>query len=314
ALDPLTAGAPVAEIGTAAGLDEPATRAFAGLLLNARVALPVDPETGATLEEAGPLSWWEFHDLLFHSRSRNGRFDAPYGGTYHRKGRDAPPAFLSPPPEAAPIPLPEPDAERLTATDPPFAAVMEARRSVRDYGDARLTIDQLGELLWRAARIRQRLATGSDDMDYSFRPHPGGGAIHELTLYPVVGACDGLERGVYQYDPEAHVLRRMPVAEADLDHMLEVAWITGDRKSRPQVQFSITARAERMQWKYQSMVYAVILKNVGALYQTLYLAATAMGLAPTALGGGDSDRFARATGLDYYAESLVGEFLVGAKP
>jgi SagB-type dehydrogenase family enzyme len=69
-----------------------------------------------------------------------------------------------------------------------------------------------------------------------------------------------------------------------------------------------------MQWKYQSMVYAVILKNVGALYQTLYLAATAMGLAPTALGGGDSDRFARATGRDYWGESLVGEFLVGARP
>jgi hypothetical protein len=47
------------------------------------------------------------------------------------------------------------------------------------------------------------------------------------------------------------------------------------------------------------------------LYQTMYLAATAMGLAPCAVGGGDADLFARAAGVDYYAETSVGEFLLG---
>jgi hypothetical protein len=37
-----------------------------------------------------------------------------------------------------------------------------------------------------------------------------------------------------------------------------------------------------------------------------------MGLAPCALGGGNADAFALAAGLDYYAESSVGEFLVGS--
>jgi hypothetical protein len=40
----------------------------------------------------------------------------------------------------------------------------------------------------------------------------------------------------------------------------------------------------------------------------------AMGLAPCALGGGDSDLFARAAGTDYYAETSVGEFLLGSRP
>ena len=61
------------------------------------------------------------------------------------------------------------------------------------------------------------------------------------------------------------------------------------------------------------MAYNVMLKNVGVLYQTLYLVATAMDLAPCALGGGDSDLFARAVGLDYFAETSVGEFLLGSK-
>jgi hypothetical protein len=43
----------------------------------------------------------------------------------------------------------------------------------------------------------------------------------------------------------------------------------------------------------------------------MYLTATAMGLAPCAIGGGDADLFARAAGTDYCAESSVGEFLLG---
>jgi SagB-type dehydrogenase family enzyme len=93
--------------------------------------------------------------------------------------------------------------------------------------------------------------------------------------------------------------------------LLHIAWITADKKSKPQVYFAITARFQRVQWKYESMVYALILKHVGVLYQTMYLVATAMGLAPCALGGGNSDLFALAAGLDYYAETTVGEFVLG---
>jgi SagB-type dehydrogenase family enzyme len=67
-------------------------------------------------------------------------------------------------------------------------------------------------------------------------------------------------------------------------------------------------------WKYEGMPYALSLKHVGVLYQTLYLASTAMGLAPCGLGGGDSDLFARAAGTEYEAETSVGEFILGSLP
>ena len=47
------------------------------------------------------------------------------------------------------------------------------------------------------------------------------------------------------------------------------------------------------------------------LLQTFYLAATAMGLAPCAIGGGDADVFARAARTRYYEETSVAEFLLG---
>jgi SagB-type dehydrogenase family enzyme len=73
----------------------------------------------------------------------------------------------------------------------------------------------------------------------------------------------------------------------------------------------LSARFSRLFWRYESVGYALLLKDVGVLLQTMYLVATAMGLAPCALGSGDSDCFARATGLDFREESSVGEFLLG---
>jgi hypothetical protein len=46
----------------------------------------------------------------------------------------------------------------------------------------------------------------------------------------------------------------------------------------------------------------------------MYLVATAMRLAPCALGSGDADLAARALGLDYLRESSVGDFLLGSRP
>jgi len=39
-----------------------------------------------------------------------------------------------------------------------------------------------------------------------------------------------------------------------------------------------------------------------------------MGLAPCALGSGNSELFARLAGLDYESETSVGEFMLGSLP
>ena len=56
-----------------------------------------------------------------------------------------------------------------------------------------------------------------------------------------------------------------------------------------------------------------LLQKARALYQTLYLVATDMGLAPCAMGGGDSELFAEASGLDSLVEAAVGEFALGTR-
>jgi SagB-type dehydrogenase family enzyme len=258
---------------------------------------------------AMPTGWWEFHDLLFHMRSRRGRHDAPYGGTYRHE--TAAPPLIKPRPPGDIIPLFRPDLEQLRRTDAPFTEVLERRRSVRAYGPEPLTIEQLGEFLYRSARYQRILP--ADVTDYALRAAPSGGGLQELELYPVVAHCRGVEPGVYHYHPSEHELTRIAAPSPLFERLLEEAWITANRESPLNVYLQITARCERVFWKYESMAYALILKNLGALYATMYFVATAMGLAPCALGGGDSELFSTVAGLDACEEPAVGEFVLGTR-
>jgi SagB-type dehydrogenase family enzyme len=74
---------------------------------------------------------------------------------------------------------------------------------------------------------------------------------------------------------------------------------------------TIAARFGRVSWKYSSIAYALILKDVGVLTQTLYLMATDMGLGGCAIGIVNIDLFAKMTGLELHVEGPVGHFAIG---
>ncbi|MGC9497480.1 SagB family peptide dehydrogenase [Streptomyces sp. WG7] len=269
----------------------------------------------ATAEETDELrgAQWSPHELAFHHDSRlrrDHRMGEDFGGTYWAKGRFDPPPAPHPVWGTADVALPRPDLERLHAQDPPLSAVMERRRSIRSYDEDRpLTVEELGEFLFRTARVR---ATGQDTgLDVSDRPWPAGGAAHELEVYPLVHTVRGLRPGLYHYDPHQHGLSRVPATATALRWLMMSSASGMNGGATPQVLFVIATRYGRLSWKYRAMAYALTLKHVGVVQQTMYLAATAMGLAPCALGVGDADAFAAATGLDALEETGVGEFALG---
>nr|QGA72584.1 MusG [Desmonostoc sp. PCC 7906] len=262
--------------------------------------------------ENSHLIQWEFHDLLFHSRSRKGRHSNPIGGTYRFLDKIEPLPVVKPPMSDKVIELYKPDLEDLLKTDVSFTQVLESRRSIREYGENPITIEQLGELLYRAARI-QEIIDKEKMGQLSRRPYPGGGAIHELEIYPLINYCQGIEPALYHYRPDAHELELVSEWSQEIEALVTEACLSNGSQKMPQILIIITARFNRMFWKYQSMAYAAILKHVGVLYNTLYLVSTAMNLAPCGIGAGNSDIFAKATGIDYYEESSVGEFILGTK-
>lgn len=306
--------------GTIPGLSPDAVEAFVTLLGSAGMLTPVNPAGACAEDEHASLMAWEFHDLAFHARSREGRHDAPVGNTYRLAGRLAQPPVVKPPVSSQVMDLVRPNLEALARHDPPLVRVMEQRRSLREYGAEPITADQLGEFLWRTARIQEAYEfdvltpLGTMRLGLTSRPYPTGGALGALEVYPVVRACGNLERGLYHYDPLGHRLERLADWTPEVQHLSDHAGVAmGQAPDRVQVLLVLAARFQRVSWKYSTLAYSLILKDVGGLMQTMYLAATAMNLAPCAIGVGDSDRFAKAIGSDYYAETSVGEFALGSR-
>jgi SagB-type dehydrogenase family enzyme len=253
--------------------------------------------------------YWSLADRLFHARSRMGRHTGDYGGTFRFRDIVAAPPLTRPSRGGSRLGLSAPDLDALIATDRPFSDVFERRRSIREHGDAPIALEQLAHFLYRTARVKGRVR--SDHYDYTTRPYPSGGAMYELEIYVLVNRCEGLAPALYWYDPEAHALESVSEPTPDTQALSDDAMRSTGESSPPQVLLIVSARFPRVFWKYESMGYALILKNVGVLFDAMYLVATAMGLAPCALGGGNAETFCRAARTQFWEESSVGEFMLG---
>jgi len=299
-----------ASIGRA-GLDAEYLVLFTSMLGRAGLLVAHADVESPSSESIDPvLRLWSFHDLLFHERSRVGRSRRPYGGTYPFVGTDIEPLSFERESSEAAMELAAPSTDLIEPRAAAFFDVLEARRSVRDYDeDNPVTLSEISEVLWRATRVR-----GIEPNEYGDivdRPYPAGGGMHELDIYVAVRLVGGLLPGLYRYDSVANNL--IPVAEESPEfwnwfHMVP-AW--PDPETQPQALLVLSARFGRVMWKYESMAYAVILKDAGVLLQTLCLTTEALGLGGCPLGAGDSEGFARLSGLNPYAESSVGEFAIG---
>ncbi|MBI4818724.1 MAG: SagB family peptide dehydrogenase [Deltaproteobacteria bacterium] len=293
--------------GSIPGLSADAARLLTSFLVNAGAAVT---SSDRRLEDTDPvLAPWSFHDLLFHARSRLGRTIEKSSGLDPFEGKLKPPGITRPTFGGEPIPLFRPNLMKLKSVDVPFAQVLESRGTIRTQGEKPITSIQLGEFLYRAARVRSL----REDAGVSFRPYAGCGGIYALELYPLVNRCDGIPAGLYHYDPLQHALTLVKEPGPDTATLTSLNSGVALLNETPQVVFTITARFSRAQIKYASVAYASILKDLGALYQTMYLVAEAMSLAPVALGSGFPDVFAKATGLPFLEESSVGEFLLGSR-
>jgi SagB-type dehydrogenase family enzyme len=303
------------------GIDFPAADVIAYLAAAGMVVQAQDTGEGGppVFAEDAVLAGWSPADLMFHTRSTPGRSDDPFGVTYPLGRTGSPEQVARPLRQGPTIPLHRPRWSDLSASDPPLGVVMEGRRSTRVYGRDPVTARELGELLYRTARIRSLIVPpGADDAPgaasdprLSDRPYPGGGACYELELYVTAGNCTGLAPGSYRYDPCGHELELVNPDRRTAEQMLGLAAECAASQDPPSLLITMTARYRRIAWKYQGLAYATVLKDVGIMFQSLYLVCTAMGLAPCAIGAVRTDLVARAFGADWLMEPAVGQFVVG---
>jgi SagB-type dehydrogenase family enzyme len=259
------------------------------------------------------LVLWDFHDLLFHTRSTKGRHGNPLGGVYPFVG------VISPPPAVRPSwPGKKVDLHKVSASHPeassPVAKLLRERHSTRSFdGKQPITLAELAQFLDGTARVLARSDTKLDleEGGHTVRPYPSAGGSYELELYLAVNFCEGLARGFYHYNAGAHALAPIDVPANGLEALFAEAEQAMGAPAAPQILITIAARFGRISWKYSSIAYALILKDVGVLTQTLYLMATEMGLGGCAIGITNIDLFAKMTGVEFHVEAPVGQFAIG---
>jgi len=259
-----------------------------------------------TKRSAEALAMWEPHDLIFHSRTRLGLHGEVMGGAFPFRGVIRPlPAVKEGISHGITLPRHSHDVSR------PLADVLVRRRSRRG-SRRRLTLHQLADFLYLSARVRDRYqSAGRPSYQITKRPHPSGGACYPLELYLAVRQCAGLSAGLYHYDPLAHRLGRVNAPVDSHELIVETARVAMGVEDSPKLVVVYAARFGRVMWKYRGMAYATILKDVGALMQTMCLVATDLGLSACPLGCGDSAVIAHAIGEPWFVESSVGELALG---
>jgi hypothetical protein len=179
------------------------------LLLDCQILFKVDAAGGSGLRPAEGdhnLVLWDFHDLLFHTRSTEGRHANPLGGVYPHAGA------ISPLPAVRPRwPGKKINLHKFSAADPvaisPVAKLLRQSHSTRSFDNREpITLAELSQFLGAAARVVS-ISNAEFDLDgggHAVRPYPSAGAGYELELYLAVDTCEGLARGFYHYDAGAN--------------------------------------------------------------------------------------------------------------
>jgi SagB-type dehydrogenase family enzyme len=288
------------------------------LLVDCQILFKIDAAgTGLRPEEGDDnLVLWDFHDLLFHTRSTEGRHANLLGGVYPHVDAIPPLPAVRPRWPGEAIDLGTFSAGPVPAMSP-IVKLLRDRHSTREFDDQRpITLAELARFLDSTARVPSTSSIPADAgdgpmVDYAMRPYPSAGAEYALELYLAVGKCEGLARGFYHYDAGGHALTPIESSVQALDALLAGAEFAMGAAAAPQILITVAARFGRVSWKYSSLAYALILKDVGVLMQTFYLMATDMELGGCAIGIANIDLFAKMTGIEFHVEGPVGQFAIG---
>ncbi|MEY7971527.1 SagB/ThcOx family dehydrogenase [Saccharomonospora xinjiangensis] len=199
------------------------------------------------------------------------------------------PVPAEPLPLARPIPLPD--------VHPPKAglvATLARRHSSYDFSDGHLELPSLSALLRFSMGVQRFVAAyGVDQYPLSMAPSAGG--LDILRAYAVVRRVEGLDHGVYRYEPVSHEL--VQLTDTDPGPGLELAYLQEEFAWQPAATVAITARLDVAFDKYPLRHYRTLHVDSGVAVQNLYLVGTALGLAGCAVAGFDDAAVGTLLGL-----------------
>ncbi len=173
---------------------------------------------------------------------------------------------------------------RITLPEPLFKGkilteeALKRRRSVREYQDKPLTLEEISQLLWAAQGI-----TG----EYGMRTAPSAGALYPIELYIVAGRVDGLAAGIYRYRPKGHELQK--IAEGDKRGELYQAALEQESLRDGAAAVVIAAVYGRTTRKYGGRGIMYVHMEVGGVAENIHLQALSLDVGTVFVGAFDDE-------------------------
>ncbi|MGC1121368.1 MAG: SagB/ThcOx family dehydrogenase [Candidatus Methanofastidiosia archaeon] len=148
------------------------------------------------------------------------------------------------------------------------------RRSIRDFQDTPLSLEQVSQLLWAGQGITEGFK----------RAAPSAGATYPLTLYVVVGesGVEGLSAGIYEYIPKSHGLSL--IKEGDYRERLAAACLTQMFIQEAPISIVITAQYEKTTARYGERGIRYVHMEAGHAGENIYLQAVGLKLGTVVVG------------------------------
>jgi len=160
------------------------------------------------------------------------------------------------------------------------------RRSIREYGDEALILEEVSQLLWSAQGVT---------VEWGGRTAPSAGALYPLEVYLVVGEVENLAPGVYKYKPDGHEL--IKISDEDVRGELAQAALGQTSVQDGAIDIVIAAVYERTTRKYGDKGVRYVHMEAGHAAQNIYLQATALDLGMVTIGAFNDDRVKEIMGM-----------------
>lgn len=184
---------------------------------------------------------------------------------------------------------------------------IEQRKSIRNYSEAPLTIDQLSYLLWCTQGVKE-VFRGTATM----RNVPSAGARHALETYLLINNVEGITPGLYRFLALEHTLISVSL-EVDIADKITQACLKQQMIKSCAVTFLWTAVAYRMNWRYGERGYRYLYLDAGHVCQNLYISAESIKCGTCAIAAYSDDELNQVLGLDGKEQFVIYLATVGLK-
>jgi SagB-type dehydrogenase family enzyme len=176
------------------------------------------------------------------------------------------------------VKLPEP---RLTS-DISVEEALLIRRSIREFKNEAITIQDVSQILWAAYGITEERSSPSF-LRGGLSTAPSAGALYPLEIYFVAGKVTGLKAGIYKYISQDHSLEL--VSEGDVRKDLAAAALNQEFLETAPASLMYSSEYSRMTQKYGNRGRErYVCMDLGHSAQNVYLQACALGLGTCAVG------------------------------